>query len=67
MIFQFYSLSQQAAADSWKNRLVLGSEFSDIVPGVFTLVVAKYSHTNRCHLRVLIRWSNPAASTHFAG
>jgi hypothetical protein len=39
MILQFYSLCQQAAADSWRNRLLLGSEFSDIVPGVFTPVV----------------------------
>jgi hypothetical protein len=49
MILQFYSLCQQAAADSWKDLLLLGSEFSRIVPGVFTPVVAKYSHPNLCH------------------
>jgi hypothetical protein len=35
MISQFYSLRQQATADSWNNRLLLGAEFSNIVPGVF--------------------------------
>jgi hypothetical protein len=48
-ILQFYSLCQQAAADSWKDLLLLRSEFSGIVPGVFTPVVAKYSHPNLCH------------------
>ena len=43
MILQSYPLCQQAAADSLKSRLLLGSEFSDIVPGVFTPVLAKHS------------------------
>jgi hypothetical protein len=49
MILQFYSLGRQAAADSWKNRFLLGAEFIDIVSGVFIPVVAKYSHPDRCH------------------
>jgi hypothetical protein len=49
MILQFYSLCQQAAADSWKDLLLLGPEFSGIVLGVVTPVLANYSHPNLCH------------------
>jgi hypothetical protein len=49
MILQFYSICQQAAADSWNDLLLLESEFTGIAPGVFTRVVAKYSHPNLCH------------------
>ena len=45
MIFQFYSLFQQAPACSWKNRLLLRSEFSDIARGVFKPVLTMHSNS----------------------